>query len=300
VVHVAGVDAGGTKSLALLADEGGELLARARGGGANLHTHGEQGVERVLRALLGELSAVQPIDALCVGMAGVDTPRDAELVRGVLGRLGYTGRVRIVNDALIALVAGSGERHGIVVLSGTGSIAYGLDAGGRSARSGGYGNLLADEGSAYWLGHQALRAAVRASDGRGPATLLLGSVLAALRVGSVSELAERVYRDSGLPKHEIAQLASLVEDASRAGDAVAAELIARAAAELALAAASVARQLGFGQAPLPVVLAGGTFKACPSLVDATRRALDVPGARATLLETEPAQGALTLALELVR
>jgi N-acetylglucosamine kinase-like BadF-type ATPase len=127
---------------------------------------------------------------------------------------------------------------GIVVLAGTGSISYGQDRAGKSARSGGFGFLLADEGSGYWLGHQALRATVRAADGRGPDTRIRPIVFEALEVSSVSDLVPRVY-EKGLPKHRIAALAGVVQRARDEGDAVAAALIDAGARELALAARAV-------------------------------------------------------------
>jgi N-acetylglucosamine kinase-like BadF-type ATPase len=186
-----------------------------------------------------------------------------------------------------------------VVLAGTGSIAYGADRSGRTARSGGFGSLLADEGSGYWLGHQALRAAVRASDGRGEPTALQALVFQALGAASMAEVIPKVY-EQALPKHGIAALAPLVEQARAAGDRVAADLIRRGGQELALAAAAVARALDLGHEPFPVVLAGGAFKACPSLVDTVAGALDLPAARPAPLTVEPARGAVTLALELLR
>ena len=102
------------------------------------------------------------------------------------------------------------------MLAGTGSICYGADRNGRTARAGGYGFLLADEGSGYWLGHQSLRAAVRAADGRGPETRLQALIFEALEVASVAELIPRVY-EKGLPKHRIAALAPLVQTAHDAG-----------------------------------------------------------------------------------
>ena len=189
---------------------------------------------------------------------------------------------------------------GIVVLAGTGSICYGADRTGRTARAGGYGFLLADEGSGYWLGHQSLRAAVRAADGRGPETRLQGLIFEALGVASVAELIPRVY-EKGLPKHRIAALASLVQAAHDAGDAVAADLIEAAGRELGLAARSVARQLELGDEPYPVVLAGGVFKGCPSVVDSlTAAARAARRRRPALLTVEPARGAVALALDLLK
>jgi N-acetylglucosamine kinase-like BadF-type ATPase len=296
--YVVGIDAGGTKTVGLLADETGTVLAEARGMGANLTTDGELQVEKVFAEILDTLSADHPIAAVCLGIAGVDRPHDEAVIRSILRRLGHRETARVVNDGAIALVAGAPGRFGIVVLAGTGAICYGADRTGRTARAGGYGFLLADEGSGYWLGHQSLRAAVRATDGRGPETRLQGLIFEALGVASVAELIPRVY-EKGLPKYRIAALASLVQVAHDAGDAVAAELIDAAGRELGLAARSVARQLELGGDAYPVVLAGGVFKGCPSVIDSLTRQLDLPAARPARLTVEPARGAVALALDLL-
>src|SRR5688572_12923755 len=297
--YVVGIDAGGTKTVGLLADETGRVLAEARGSGANLQTGGELEVEKVFDGVLETLGRDHPIAAVCLGIAGVDRPQDEQVIKGILRRLGHRQSARVVNDAAIALAAGAPERTGVVVLAGTGSIAYGADRSGRTARAGGYGFLLADEGSGYWFGHQALRAVVRAADGRGPETALTALLFEELEVGSVPELVPRVY-ERGLPKHRIAALAPLVQKAHERGDAVAGELIAQGARELALIAASVARQLALGPEPYPVVMAGGVFKGCPALLAPLVAALDLPLARPVRLEVEPALGAVNLALDLLR
>jgi N-acetylglucosamine kinase len=297
--YVLGIDAGGTKTVGLLADEHGRVVAEARGGGANLQTQGELEVEKVFDGLIDTLGHDHTISALCLGIAGVDRPHDEAVIRGILRRLGYRDGVRVVNDATVALAAGAPERVGIVVLAGTGSIAFGADRTGRTARSGGYGFLLADEGSGYWLGHQILRAVVRSADGRGPNTLLEPLVFEAFGVGSVPDLIPHVY-EKGLPKHRIAALAPLVEEARARGDALAVELVDRAGRELALAARAVHRRIDLGHAPFPVVLAGGVFKACPTLHETLSRHLELPGAQPTLLATEPASGAVALALDLLK
>jgi N-acetylglucosamine kinase-like BadF-type ATPase len=297
--YVIGIDAGGTKTIGLLADETGKVLAEVRGSGANLQTHGELEVEKVFDEIMEALRQGRTISAVGLGIAGVDRPHDEAVIRGILRRLGHRETARVVNDAAIALVAGAPEGRGIVVLAGTGSIAYGIDRAGKTARSGGYGFLLADEGSGYWLGHQALRSTVRAADGRGPATRLAPLVYEAMEVTSVGELVPRVY-EKGLPKHRIAALAPLVQRARDEGDEVAAALIDAGARELALAARAVARQLDFGDGPFPVVLAGGAFKACPGLVDPLVRHLDLPAGTPRVLDVEPARGAVRLALDLLK
>ena len=297
--YVLGIDAGGTKTVGLLADETGRIVGEARGTGANLQTHGELEVEKVFDGILEALGSRERISAVCLGIAGVDRPRDEEIIRGILRRLGYRETARVVNDAAIALVAGAQERVGIVILAGTGSIAYGADREGKTARSGGYGFLLADEGSGYWLGHQALRATVRSADGRGPQSLLAGLVFEALGVRSVAEMVPVVY-EKGLPKFRIAAHAGLVQQAADRGDALAAALLEEAALELSLAARAVARRIALGGDPYRVVLAGGVFKACPSLPARIERCLGLPGAQLAPLSVEPAQGAVALALDLLR
>lgn len=296
---VVGIDAGGTKTVGLLADEAGRILAEARGPGANLHVHGELAVEKVFDTVLDPLVSKQHVSAVCLGIAGVDRPHDEAVIRGILRRLGHRERARVVNDAIVALVAGAPTRIGVVVLAGTGAIAYGVDAEGRTARSSGEGWILSDEGSGYWLGREALRAAVRDADGRGPKSLLKDAVYQALGVGSVQQLIPKVY-EGPMARHEIAALAGLVESAAGAGDAVAGRLLDEAALELALAARSVARQLGFGDSPFDVVLAGGVFKASPGLAHRLGPRLELPGARLIPLMVEPAVGAVALAIDLLR
>jgi N-acetylglucosamine kinase-like BadF-type ATPase len=228
-------------------------------------------------------------------MAGVDRPPDEEAVRHILAHIGYAGPALIVNDARIALVAGSPGRTGIVILSGTGSIAYGVDPGGQVARAGGFGSLLGDEGSGYWMGNQVLRAVVRAADGRGLATALTAMVFEALAVSSIDELVPLVY-EHHLPRSAVAALAGRVERARAQGDAVAAELLGRAAQELVLAGQAVSRKLRFDK-PYPAVLAGGVFQACPSLARMVTDRLALALARPVVLDREPAHGAVSLALD---
>jgi N-acetylglucosamine kinase-like BadF-type ATPase len=292
--YVLGLDAGGTKTVALLAEESGRVVGEARAGGANLATHGELEVEKVLHDVMDRAAEGRRVAAACLGMAGVDRPEDEATIRAILRRLGLREAVRVVNDAVIALVAGAPEGMGIVVLAGTGSIAYGADGQGRTARSGGLGWILADEGSAQWLGREALRAAVRAADGRGPQTALLALLLEASRTGSLAELAAAVYEKGPRPR-ELGALAFTVEAGASGGDPAAIDILDRGAAELALAARAVHRQLDFPGGSVPVVLGGGAFRACPSLAGRVSSVLGVPGAEPRLLAVEPAAGAVTLA-----
>ena len=296
--YVIGIDAGGTKTVGLLADETGARLREGRAGGANLMVHGELAVEKTLYQVLEALDPPGPVAAVCVGIAGADRPAEQEVIAGVLRRLGLRQRVRIVNDAFIALVAGAPAGIGIVVVAGTGSIAYGVDAAGKSARSGGWGYLLGDEGSAFWLGHAAVRQGIRAADGRGPATTLYDRIRQKLDLHEPAELVKWFY-DQELSRDRVAKLASVVEEAAADGDQAADALLDQAAEHLARAAHAVAGQLAFAGS-FPLVLSGGAFRACPSLVRRFEAVVDLPAARVARLEEEPATGALKLALDLLR
>src|SRR5688572_7166002 len=124
-MYVLGIDAGGTKTVCYLADSEGRIIGEGRGGGANLQAHGELEVEKVLHAVVDQAigdHAILP-HAVCLGVAGVDRAEDDRVIRGIMRRLGYKNHALVVNDALIALVAGLGDEPGVVLISGTGSIA---------------------------------------------------------------------------------------------------------------------------------------------------------------------------------
>ena len=297
-MHVVGIDAGGTKTIAARATPDGEVVARARGGGANLRTHGELAVELVLHEVMEAVGAFDEAApaAVCVGMAGVDRPDEAATVRAILRRLGCRQRVLVINDALIALVAGAGRAHGVCVVAGTGSIVYGVDASGVAARAGGWGPVLADEGSGFHIGRQALAAVMRAADGRGPRTALLPAVLQYYGVTSPESLVQAIYGAAD-QRRQVAALGPVVEEARAAGDRVAGEILTQAADELARAVQSVAVQLSMRGEVFPIVLAGGMFLASPWMAAELTARLHEVAPRATVMPfpIEPVRGAVSLA-----
>jgi N-acetylglucosamine kinase len=301
-MHVLGIDVGGSKTVCLLADELGSILTDVRGPGANLQAAGELEVEKIVHRVMEEalVNRERPA-AVCVGIAGVDRDDDARVVSSIMHRISHGSRVVVVNDALIALVAAAGESPGIVVVAGTGSIAYGRNARGVAARAGGWGHMIGDEGSGYWIGRQALAAAVREVDGRGPRTALTEDVLAHFGVPDAAGLVSIVYNRE-VPRANVATLGPIVQRARDRGDAVAAQILEHAADELSLAAASVAARLQMRGEAFPFVLAGSMFRVVPSLGEGLRRRLVevAPRADVNLLEVEPAQGAVALALAELR
>ena len=298
-MHVLGIDAGATKTVCYLAGADGSLLGEARGGGANLQAEGELGVEKVLHAVMDEAVGSHPvaIDAICLGMAGVDREADGTIVRGIMRRIGAKARILVVNDALVALIAGLGDDPGIVIICGTGSIAYGRNARNQAARSGGWGHILGDEGSGYWIGGRALRAVARAADGRGPATSLTRRVLAHFGAAQPSDLIHEVY-DRQVRPSALAQLAQTVQAARDEGDEVGTAILEEAVRELIAAAGSVTKQLGMRDEAFDFIVAGGVVNGVPWIAEELRRRLPAiaPRSRVRRLEVEPALGAVRLAL----
>jgi N-acetylglucosamine kinase-like BadF-type ATPase len=253
-----GIDGGGSKTLAVIVDEAGRERGRGVAGSSN---HEVVGLDRAVAAIheaVEKATAIArtdlPLTAAWIGLAGIDHPRDIELLAPAVRS--FAGSVRITNDAELALSA-LPHQVGVAVISGTGSIALGRDAQGALVRAGGWGHVLGDEGSGFGIGREALQCAVRAADGRGPATALLDTILGYWQLSAPEAFLERVYPT--FDKMAIAALAPLVLALARAGDPVACRIEARAAHELALAVMAVARRLGFAAGRLPVAFGGGVL-----------------------------------------
>jgi N-acetylglucosamine kinase-like BadF-type ATPase len=298
-MQVLGIDAGGTKTVALLADADGAVLGEGRAGAANLRTEGELEVEKILHTVIDQATSGRPHDvaAVCLGIAGVDRKDDASIIRGVMRRLGFRANTLIVNDALIALVAGAGVGAGVVVIAGTGSISYGVNQRGLAARAGGWGPTLADEGSGYWIGRRALAAVMREADGRGPKTALTQLVLEHFSLSKPDALVAEIYQQLQ-QRPVVASLGTIVDRARDVGDLVATEIMMQAAHELAISAASVIAQLDMRGDAFPILLAGGMLKESPWLsAEMGRRMAEVaPRARVESLMHEPVFGAVRLAV----
>ena len=298
-MHVLGIDAGGTKTVCLLADGDGIVLAEARRGGANLQASGELEVEKILHEVMEEALGNHDVipGAICLGIAGVDRPDDARVVRGIMKRIGYKARCLVVNDALVALEAGAPEQPAVVVIAGTGSISYGRNERNQAARAGGWGYVLGDEGSGYWIGRAALRAVLREADRRGDATQLTALLLGYFGVARAQDLIHQVYAATPRPA-AIASLAQFVMTAFSQGDHVAIGILRSAADQLESSAVSVAHRLEMVGTAFPFVLSGGMFRAVPWLEEELSRRLPLasPHSRTLRLDVEPACGAVRLAL----
>jgi N-acetylglucosamine kinase-like BadF-type ATPase len=303
--YVLGIDGGGTKTVCLLANTRGTILGRGEAGPSNYQAVGleaaseaiDQAIERAFQAA-GRLR--QRVAVICLGLAGVDRPEDEAIIRGVVTQLGVAEQAIIVNDAVIALWSGTTAGRGVVVIAGTGAIAFGVNARGEQGRAGGWGHLLGDEGSAYDIGRLAMIAALRAYDGRGEPTTLGPLIQQAWGLERLEGLIGRVYGPT-LPRPQIAALAPLVVQAAQQGDAVARRILTYAGEELGAVAAAVIRRLDMPGEAFDVVTAGGVFQAGDLIVQPFWRVVTgvAPLARRIVPDAEPAVGAVRLALKMI-
>lgn len=296
---VAGVDGGGTRTRALLADLAGEPLGAgegppgivdpARPSAASLAVG--EAVRRAAEAAGVEL----PVRALWAGLAGAGREVERAAAENAVRALGLAGTVRVGTDGEAAFRDAFGDGAGILLVSGTGSMALGRDGGEREVRVGGWGALLGDEGSAYRIGLRGLRAVLRAHDGRGPVTVLRDRVLEEMGVAGEPDL---VRAAADAPKARIAGLAGRVIEAAREGDPAAAEIVNRSVAELAEHVRAASARLG-ADPPLPVALAGGLLAPARPLRSRIEAALEATGHPVRTEEVRAVRGAAGLARELI-
>jgi glucosamine kinase len=269
-----GIDGGGTRATALVIDEGGEALARAAGGAGLITTSdpssGAAALAELAARALEEAKMAGPAAVLCCAVAGAGREPERRALEVELQRIAPATRVMVRTDAEAALFDALNDGAGILLIAGTGSIAWGRGADGRTERVGGWGQLLGDEGSGYAIGLAALRAVVRMHDTRGANTSLVARIVAATGLTALSDL---IRWTDNASKAEIAALAPVVFEAARQGDLVARNIVAGAADELGDHVAALHRSLAPWPAPPTVALAGGLLSPGGPLRDAVIQAI---------------------------
>jgi N-acetylglucosamine kinase len=313
-MNLLAIDAGGTHTRCALIRDTGQLLGTSAAGPANWST---LGAAAVTRAVAEAVAAVQQhggrksgIGGACVAIAGYYPPWHGEAAADALAPI-CECPLLIETDLRAAWAGATGLAPGVVVVAGTGSVAYGEDDRGNSARAGGWGPLAGDEASGPWIGAAALRAIARAIDGRGASTTLVahlsqvaagsthaagGSTGSSTRAASPEEWLRSLYRD-GWGRADVALLAPFVDKAASAGDVVAASILAEAAASLGELALTVLCQLEGGVTT--VSFTGGVFAAGEPILAPFRRwlAATAPSATVTPPRVNPLGGAALLARE---
>jgi N-acetylglucosamine kinase-like BadF-type ATPase len=290
-----GVDGGQSSTTAMIGDETGLVVGVGRGGPCN-HVGASEGRSKFAGAIQSSLRGACAQAGLnagrvrftsaCLGFSG--GPADKE---SILGEILVSERTLVTDDALIALTGATAGEPGVVVIAGTGSIAFGRNSQGRTARAGGWGYLFGDEGGGFWIARQALRAALRLEEGWGVPTSLRARLLDATGKRNINDLLHRSYT-AEFPRPRVASLSLLVNHAAESGDPVALEILDTAARELALLAVAVRGELfAPGEATL-VTYSGGVFGSRILLARFRDWMLSQAGVRVTAPVYGPAIGAL--------
>ncbi|MFN0168304.1 MAG: N-acetylglucosamine kinase [Bryobacteraceae bacterium] len=258
-----GVDGGQSSTTALIGDASGRVLGHGQSGPCN-HVGAAEGKTKLIEAVTGcvrqacERAGIEwqtvRFKAACFGMSGGPDDKEA-----ILRELLPAERWVVTHDGMIALAGSMGGEPGVIIIAGTGSLAFGRGPDGRTARAGGWGYVFGDEGGAFDITRQALRAALRMEEGWGSFTALRERLLDATGVPNANDLLHRFYT-TAFPRPRIASLSQVVSTAAEDGDRVAREILGQAAQHLASFVAAVRHQLFDEGASVPVCAIGGVFK----------------------------------------
>ncbi len=300
---IIGIDGGGTKTVGWAATITGKVLGQVEKGPSNYHSTGLANFTAVIAGIIEELAVscrLKKSDLLVVslGLAGADRLSDQEIISKALAELDLGCYYLVNSDAKIALVAGLGKAEGIVLIAGTGSIAYGINEEGTIIRAGGWGHLASDEGSGYDIGRQAVIRGIRAAESRDKTTVLLNRIMESLQLHSWDELIGYINNQT-TAKADIAALAQLVADAAARQDQVAIEILRQAGEQLAGLVESVIRR-GFTREKLvQVCMYGGIVNNIP-LVRQRLEEVVVNKAKLVACANQPVVGAIELGLAWVQ
>jgi glucosamine kinase len=298
---VVGVDGGGSRTRALVADETGREIVTVEGEGSAISRVGVDGSAEMIAAVVRDALAASDMThvtpkVLCIGVSGAGRDAERQALWQALVSRDLAEEIVVHADATVALDDAFGDGPGVLVIGGTGSVAFGRGPTGTFARCGGWGPVFGDEGSGAWIGRKALSIVTAAADGREPETSLTGAILTAAEVNEVPEL---VRWAQGADAAKLATLAPVVMSVAEAGDLRANALITLAVEELVLHARTLARRLFVDErAAFPLALAGGLLTKGTTMRKRTEHRLKsaVPGAQIRAEPVVPARGAVRGAL----
>lgn len=300
-----GIDGGGTNCRAIIVDDDGEIIGEGRAEAAN---HIRVGVETAINhvkqavAQACQQARIDPaeISAACIGLAGVSHADHHRQMLAALKEALPISDITLETDARVALAGATGNKAGVVIIAGTGSIACGVNARGRFARAGGWGPTMGDEGSGSYIGRRALEAVMMSYDYRGEPTSMMEPILRHFGVSSPPELSPVIYDDPERALREIAQLSKITVKAAEEGDKVAQEILKDAAKELAVAVIAVIEQLRMERDEFQVAYVGGVFEAGELILGPLRKEIQhfAPHARIEPSLDPPVIGAAKMAKQL--
>ena len=302
-----GIDGGGSKTSCLIGDET-SILGAGTAAGSNLIRVGQAQAREALANAIRQACAVanvasSQIQRICVGLAGAAGPEVAERVREIVAELlsdegppgGTPVEIQVVGDMVIALQAAFANGPGVIVIAGTGSIAYGRNAQGESVRAGGWGFAISDEGSGHWIGRAVVAAAMRAMDeAEGESAKTVDGLMKSWRLQTIEQL---VMAANSTPPPDFAALFPTVLSLADSGDRIALEVLTHAGVELAKLAGIVIQRLFPPSRAVSVAMSGGVFGSSPLVRQVFYNSLRSDRTEATINPSviEPVRGALELA-----
>jgi N-acetylglucosamine kinase-like BadF-type ATPase len=297
-----GVDGGGTKTCAVVVNKDGHIFGEGRAGAANPITVGiptaSQAINQAINCALRQANIfpAQVANAY-LGIAGVEHVDIHEKFNQSLQGILPLHSFQLGTDAFIALAGATDLRPGVVIISGTGSIALGRNSRGEEARAGGWGPTIGDEGSGYYIARRGLTAVAKAYDGRGSETLITDLLRKRANVRTPADLQRIIYFPFA-NNSDIAAYCEIVVEAGRAGDPIAQDILCAAGRELGVAVAAVIKRLNMESETFPIAYVGGTFQAGNLLIASMSDVIKQTALKAQLQKPRysPALGAAKLAI----
>lgn len=235
-MYYIGIDGGGTNSRLIGTDEKLNILGDSIGGSTNLCSNSYETVKSNIKALIDSFNqktntSISDCLGICIGSAGIDTVETKNRMENLLRELGFSGIIKVVNDGEIILAAETKGKSGVCVISGTGSIAFGLDDQGVFYRTGGLGHIIDDGGSGYRIGMEAIKSSLMSIDGRGKETSLVNRITEHFKLESIDEVLDKIYCDT-FQKQKVAELSIVVKEEAENFDVVALDIEKNAAKDL--------------------------------------------------------------------
>lgn len=307
-----GIDGGGTKTEAVIADENGTIVSRGRAGGANPHNYPlDIAFENIRLAVvsarteaykIGKQIDIHSFKSICLGLAGIDSGSDRERVSAYLhhllpGSKPFGGnKVIVCSDGYIGLKSATDENWGVCLIASTGSNCYGINQSGIEATAGDWGYLLGDQGSGFALGMKMIHQVIKEYDGRCALSPLTSIVLKQLNLKETPDLIPWVYKGQ-VPVKEIASLSLVINDPELQSSTHLSEWVSDTAKSLTESYTAVVNKLNIRNELLPVVLVGGLFKATIPFKNSIIQAITeiTPNALIISASCSPAEGAVKVA-----
>ncbi len=300
--YLIGIDGGGTHSRLLAVDLSGKKIGASLGKSTNVESNPISVVKQNFVMLLKDFCdtyghTLNDCVSLCFGTAGVDTESTRRMIENMLDGLKLSCPIKVVNDAVIALYANTRGNPGIMLIAGTGSIGYGINAQKKTWRVGGFGYIVGDEASAYWVARLGITAALKAYDHSGPETCMVNDFCKYLHLSEFDEIVDFIYQKN---KSDLARLNHVVVNAHAKGDAVATDIMDKALEELVVIVSTVVRELQMDREPYPLLFGGGFLLNNKRLKNSVeeRIASQFPLLEVSVMKTEAEWGAIYMAADM--